>query len=197
MRGIVARGRGAKMAKVDVKRTYRNVPVHKDDRWLMAMLWRGSVFVDLALPFGLRSAPKIFTAVADAVEWITRRKGAEFVIHYLDDFLVMEAPETEDCSVALSKLLNMFEDLGLPVTQDKLEGLDTTLTFLGFELDSRRLEVHLPQKKLNELRELIQQWKGKRFGVMNDLESMLLYMFHSHTLLVRFSFFPIFFLFCA
>ena len=58
------------MAKVDVKSAYRNVPIHPHDRWLMGTLWEGSLYIDTALPFGLQSAPKIFTAVADAVEWI-------------------------------------------------------------------------------------------------------------------------------
>ena len=48
--------------------------------------------MDTALPFGLRSAPKIFTAVADAVEWIAKQEGVGFVIHYLDDFLVVGPP---------------------------------------------------------------------------------------------------------
>ena len=45
------------------------------------MQWRRSVFVDLTLSFGLRSTPKIFTAVADTVESITHENGADFVIH--------------------------------------------------------------------------------------------------------------------
>ena len=40
-KGIVARGRGALLAKVDIKSAYRNVPIHPDDRWLMGMLWEG------------------------------------------------------------------------------------------------------------------------------------------------------------
>ena len=54
----------------------------------MGMLWDGALYLDTCLPFGLRSAPKIFTAcaVADAVEWIQRKEGVNFVIHYLDDF---------------------------------------------------------------------------------------------------------------
>ena len=67
---VAAKGRGALMAKVDVKSAYRNVPIHPHDRWLMGTLWEGSLYIDTALPFGLQSAPKIFTAVADAVEWI-------------------------------------------------------------------------------------------------------------------------------
>ena len=63
------RGRsGALLAKLDVQSAYRNVPVHPEDQPLLGMEWRGDVFVDAALPFGLRSAPKIFNAVADALE---------------------------------------------------------------------------------------------------------------------------------
>ena len=62
------KGREALIAKVDVKSAYRQVSIHPADRWLMGILWKGSLYVDTALPFGLLSAPKIFTAVADAVE---------------------------------------------------------------------------------------------------------------------------------
>ncbi len=40
------------------------VPIHPEDR----MVWEGGPYVDTALPFGLSSAPKIFTAVADTIE---------------------------------------------------------------------------------------------------------------------------------
>ena len=67
-RAIQDRGRGAMMAKVDVKSAYRNIPVHSEDRWMMGMMWEGALYIDTCLPFGLRSVPKIFTAIADAVE---------------------------------------------------------------------------------------------------------------------------------
>ena len=50
-------------------------PVHPDDRLLLGMEWKGQLFVDTALPFGLRSAPKVFIAVADALMWIFRKYG--------------------------------------------------------------------------------------------------------------------------
>ena len=67
-------GRGTLLAKVDIRSAYRMLPIHPDDRWLLGMCWEGSVFVDTALPFGHRSAPKMFTAVADALEWIIKRE---------------------------------------------------------------------------------------------------------------------------
>ena len=62
-------GRGSMLAKIDITQAYRNVPVHPKDGLLLGMYWNETVYVDAALPFGLRSAPLIFSALADAVLW--------------------------------------------------------------------------------------------------------------------------------
>ena len=67
---VVAKGRGATLTKFDVEGAFRTVPVHPDDRWLLGMKWEGKVYVDKVLPFGLRSAPKLYNAVPDALLWI-------------------------------------------------------------------------------------------------------------------------------
>ena len=74
-------GRGTLMAKMDIKEAYRMVPVHPEDRLLLGMKWKGQTYVDKTLPFGLRSAPSIFTAVADGIEWAMRRGEVECVFH--------------------------------------------------------------------------------------------------------------------
>ena len=153
VRGIANHGQGALLIKVDIRSVYRVVQIHPDDRRLMGMLWEGSLFVDTALPFGLRSGPKIFTALADAAEWIVRQQGLNFVIHYLDDFLLVMSPDGYQGEHALRILLESFERLGLPVAWDKLEGLTTCLTFLGFQLDSTQWEVRLPRSKLEATRQ--------------------------------------------
>ena len=61
---VKAPGRGALMGKLDLCLAYRRVPVHPWDYHLLAMEWQGVVYYDRALPFGLRSAPELFTAVA-------------------------------------------------------------------------------------------------------------------------------------
>ena len=83
---VRAVGPGAMMAKLDLRHAYRVVPVHPADRLLLGMCWQGRVFIDTALPFGLRSAPKIFSAVADALLWSMRCNGDRNTIHYPDDF---------------------------------------------------------------------------------------------------------------
>ena len=80
-------GAGTLMAKLDIQAAYRLVPVHPDDRSLMGFQWRGVLYIDGMLPFGLRLPPIIFTAIADALEWIFLQWGIEEIDHYLDDLL--------------------------------------------------------------------------------------------------------------
>ena len=67
---IVDLGPGALLAKIDIKEACRNIPVHPDDRPLLGMAWGGRTYIDCQLPFGLRSAPLLFSVVADVLEWI-------------------------------------------------------------------------------------------------------------------------------
>ena len=66
---ILQLGQGAVLAKVDVARAFCNILVHPDDRHLLGMQWEDAIFIDMALPFGLRSSSKIFTVMANALEW--------------------------------------------------------------------------------------------------------------------------------
>ena len=56
---VLQHGQGAQLAKLDIASAYRIIPVYPDDRPLLAMSWNQQLLVDTALPFGLRSAPKI------------------------------------------------------------------------------------------------------------------------------------------
>ena len=51
------------------------------------MQWPEKVYVDKALPFGLRSAPKLFNALADVIEWVAKNQGTSNLWHYLDDYI--------------------------------------------------------------------------------------------------------------
>ena len=91
----LALGRGALIAKTDIKSAYRLVPVYPNDRRWLGMRWNNEVYIDGMLPFGLRSAPKIFNALADAVEWCVSKEGVPYVYHYLDDFVVLGPPQSD------------------------------------------------------------------------------------------------------
>ena len=83
---ITMLGRHTVFITIDLKSAYRFVPIHPADRHLLGIRWEGNVYVDQALPFGLRSAPIIFTAVADVIRFALMQGGVPILIHYLDDF---------------------------------------------------------------------------------------------------------------
>ena len=122
VRCIKTLGRGALLAKFDIANAYRAVPVHPSDRLLLGLSWRGDTFVDGALPFGLRSAPKLFTAVADALLWAIGRRNVVHAMHYFDDFLIVGPPNSSECSWALQESLRLCDRLGFPIAPHKLEG---------------------------------------------------------------------------
>ena len=100
----------AKLAKFDIQSAYRLVSVHPEDRYLLGMSWNGKIYVDAALPFGLRSAPKIFTALAGAMEWIFKRNGASDIWHYLDDFITVGPPNSDECQHNIALMSNCVGD---------------------------------------------------------------------------------------
>ena len=134
------------MAKFDLMSAYRQVPVHPDDQWLLGMEWRGQLFIDTALPFGLRSAPAVFNAVAEALAHMIRQKGVEELDHYLDDFSIVSPPQSQQCRRDLEASLVTCDEAGYPVAEEKTEGPATEITLLGIELDSAKLQLRLPQE---------------------------------------------------
>ena len=151
---IAALPRGALLAKIDIESAYRLVPVHPLDRPLQAVEWGGALYVDPMLPFGLRSAPKIFNALADGLEWYLGHLGIRFVFHYLDDFLVVGPPASPECAKALAVLDSVCAWLGIPIAEHKRESPTACLTFLGIEVVSGQLR--LPADKLDRLKVTVQ-----------------------------------------
>ena len=66
------------MAKMDIRHADHNIPVLPSDRVLLGIQWKGEVYVDATLIFNLRSAPLVFSALADALQLIMERMGAQW-----------------------------------------------------------------------------------------------------------------------
>ena len=117
-------GPGSFMAKTDLTSAFRLIPIHPDDWNLLGIYWQTKFYVDLYLPFGLRSAPFLFNLLSDALEWIIKNKyGIKHVIHILDDFFLVEPSELQ-CPTSFSTLLliRTFMSVRAPVVASKTLG---------------------------------------------------------------------------
>lgn len=86
--------------------------MHLEDRHLLGFKWQVAHYMDRMLLFGLCWAPKIFTVVADALEWILHTQGVAHINHYLDDFIVMGRGGTTECAQALDIVTQACASLG-------------------------------------------------------------------------------------
>ena len=125
------------------------------------------------LPFSLRSAPKVFTAVADALEWCIRQAGVQGIDHYLDDFIIVAPPASCACQSNLNKLEEECEALGFTLAPEKQEGPTTHLVFLGIDIDTVAGRLSLPADKLLRLRTEVDSWLGRKVCRRRDLESLV------------------------
>ena len=178
-------GVGTQLVKLDIKDAYRIVPIHPADYHLLGINWDGKTYIDRALPFGLRSAPKIFSAVADTIAWVLTQSGIQHHLHYLDDFLFLCAPHSQSGAQALEIALRLFNMLGIPVASHKTEGPATILIFLGVLIDTVKFELRLPSAKLARLQEMMQQWVGRRACTRKELESLLGHLSHAATVITQ------------
>ena len=152
-------------------------------------------FIDMALPFGLRSAPFIFSSVADLLEWILRHNyGLNFLLHYLDDFNTLGPPNSPACQYNLDTCIQLFKDWHIPLHPaciqlfkdwhiplhpDKVEGPSTCLTVLGIELDSLALQGRLPRDKIERIVAPLEFWPVKLLCSKKGLESLIGALHHA------------------
>ena len=162
------------MAKFDLKAAYRNMPVHPDDRWLLGMAWQNQLYVDTALPFGLRSAPAIFNVVAEALSFLVKEREVKWIDHYLDDYIVLWSPRSEDCRRGLQVARDTCEKVGFPVAEEKRVGPATVFRFLGIELDSDQMQLHLPLERM-----LVASWRKRKGCRKRELQSLVRHLNHA------------------
>ena len=78
-------GKGATMAKIDLKTAFCLIPVRLEEN-LHGICWKKQYYIDTCLPFGLCTAPflnQLFTAI----HWtLQHRYHVHYLLHYLNDF---------------------------------------------------------------------------------------------------------------
>ena len=87
---------------------------------------------DLVRYFGLRSAPRLFNLLADCLQWIFQKHIPGIVIHYLDDFLFIGAPNTKEYGSSLSQAVSKCHDLGVRISLGKTHAQKHNCLFWEF-----------------------------------------------------------------
>jgi len=146
---------GCVAATFDISAAYRTIPVKPSQQNALCILWKGLVYVDRALMFGLTSSAGVFGSVADMLVAIYGKAGFERIRKWVDDFLVIRLPHelwTEEDFMALTG------QCGVPWSLEKLRRFASTQRYIGFDWNLDRKSVSLPSDKLQKIQELIAHW---------------------------------------
>ena len=107
-------------------------------------------FVDKCLPFGASISCALFQAFSDALQHITQyrinRNSLRTISNYLDDFLFV-ALTVMHCNEQVVIFLQICNDIGCPVSDEKTEWGCTIIVFLGILLDGHNHLLCVPVDK--------------------------------------------------
>ena len=103
------------------------------------------------LPYGLASAPRVFTKLMKPVVGLLRQPGIRLIV-YLDNMLIM--PQSRDIALQhASTAQDLFQGLGFMINYLKSVFVPSTkMEFLGFVVDSLTLSLALPRNKIRNVR---------------------------------------------
>ena len=171
---VMRAGRGALMCKLDIKHAYRLLPVRSDQWHHLCYYWDGNYYVDLVLPFGLRSSGAIFNQFASLVRWIieTHYKIRD-IVNYSDDFFAVLSKEMTIARTQLAQIIKAFNDMGIPLAEDKIEGPSLILIYLGIIINSLDMTIEVPDEKLTEAMANLTKWKNQRTCTKRQLKSLI------------------------
>ena len=111
--------KGDYMVTIDLKDAYFSIPIHQSHRKFLRFSWRNHLFQFAALPFGLTSAPRVFTKVLKPVIANMRQRGIRCLI-YIDDLIIVASSKME-CNEQAAFAVQLLTDLGFNVNMEKIK----------------------------------------------------------------------------
>ena len=160
------------LVKMDLKDAYFTVPVWKNHQKFLRFVWKETMYEFACLPFGLSSAPRVFTKLMKPVVAQLRKQGIRLII-YLDDILIMAETETLAKQYAQTTC-NLLETLGFVINfQKSILVPSKEMEFLGFLIDSRTMTLALPREKIRKVKKECQHLLDLQVVTVRELAKVL------------------------
>ena len=109
---------GEWVSSIDLSDAYIHIPIHPNSRKYLRFCHRSQVFQFTSLPFGLATAPQVFTMIVKEVRLMALSKGIR-LHQYLDDWLI-RAQSQEEAQVNTQTAVDLTQSLGWIINQEKI-----------------------------------------------------------------------------
>ena len=163
---------GEWVASIDLSDAYLHIPIHPSSRKYLRFCYKAQVFQFTSLPFGLATAPQVFTMIVKEVKLMALSRGLR-IHQYLDDWLIRSQSQ-EEAQVNTQAVVELTQSLGWIINQEKSELKPTQVfSFVGYEYHLDSALVKPTQERWLKLQDLILQLKSKRVLTARCLMSLI------------------------
>lgn len=160
------------MISIDLKDAYFSIPIAKTHKKYLRFLFQQEMYEFNFLPFGLCTAPYIFTKIMRPVVAHFRSKGFQLV-NYLDDFLIIDS-DFHNLIQQATYAVELLQNLGFVVNFEKSCLVPKrSCQFLGLILNSRNLTVEVPLDKRKYIKDKIQMFLIKKECKIRELAHLI------------------------
>lgn len=144
----------------DIKSAYFHIPINNKYKKYFSFQFNNIKYIFNAMPFGLSTAPYIFTKFISPILEYLRKSHNIIIFGYLDDFLLL-AKSKIILAEAIKITIDLFESLGFQINFQKSQLTPSTeLTFLG-------VEFNLELKTMSNSQRLISKVKDQAHNLIN------------------------------
>ncbi|KAI8441190.1 hypothetical protein MSG28_009421 [Choristoneura fumiferana] len=142
------------MGTIDLKDAYFLLGIHPKYKKYLRFMWKSDIYEFQVLPFGLNTAPYVFTKLLRPVMQNLRSNG-HMLSYYLDDIYIV-GRSYDECLNSIHATLQTVTTLGFIVNYEKSSLIpQTSVQYLGFILDSENYHLSLPDKKKTKIKQEI------------------------------------------
>ncbi|KAA6377574.1 MAG: putative Transposon Ty3-G Gag-Pol polyprotein, partial [Streblomastix strix] len=126
---------------IDIKSAYSHVPVSKNLQPYLSFCFNNKCYSYIAMPFGIKSAPRTFTKILRPVLAYIRSKLNLRSVAYIDDILLLDQNRTL-LQQKTNQVLNLLTNLGWIISYKKCHLTPQhQFSFLGWNFDAQLMKV--------------------------------------------------------
>ena len=133
---------------------------------------------DNRLCMGMSSSPYVFSKMSNFIVRAAQRRGCDRVVNYLDDFCIINATK-EGCTRDQLELVAVLRHMGFDISFKKLSSPSQITRFLGIIVDSQKMNLSLPQDKMDKMMENLRIVDRKNKVTKKVLEQLTGYLAHA------------------
>ena len=163
---------GEWVSSIDLSDAYLHIPIHPNSRKYLRFCYKAQVFQFTSLPFGLATAPQVFTMIVKEVKLMALSRGLR-IHQYLDDWLIRSQSQ-EESQRDTQAVVDLTQSLGWIINQEKSELKPTQVfSFVGYEYHLDSALVRPTHERWLKLQDLILRLKSKRVLTARCLMSLI------------------------